>query len=125
MPLKSLKPKTHYQIALRGVERYVPVGYYEIERTIGTKLLIDVVFTPKLDALNEANAWVNYETLLNAVLEATAEPAELLEEVCDRIYNALKSRALSGILEINITKPNPAMGLKVGATEVRTTYVLE
>lgn len=104
------------RIGLEGMEFYAHHGYYEAERKMGNKYLLDVFVNLKIDLKNseDIHDTVNYEHIYEVCKEEMDEPKQLLETVAYDIADRLKSRfSIIDEVEVKLKKVGVQLGGKV------------
>lgn len=100
-------------IALEGMEFYAYHGYYQEERIIGGRYVIDVYITTDVrraavnDNLERTVNYENVHTICQAVMD---EPVKLIETVAEKI--SLRIKHLYGFIKemkIRVRKLNPPL----------------
>ena len=112
------------KIELRDMEFYACHGYYPSEKQIGGRFLVSVKMKIKdekaghTDKLSDA---LNYQEVYNVIKEEMSITSDLLEHVCSRIANRLRS-TFSKIkkVSVQVSKMNPPLG---GQTEKVTISI--
>lgn len=102
------------EVALLGVEFYAYHGFYEEERRIGNKYIVDIkVQTDFTGSILDDNLdkTVDYEKLYTILKMEMDVPSKLLEHVAGRVMDKVY-QAFSSIkkIEIAIAKQNPPIG---------------
>ena len=102
------------EVALIGAEFFAYHGFYEEERRIGNKYIVDIKiqteFTSSIDDDDLAKT-VDYEQLYSILRFEMDVPSKLLEHVAGRILHAVYQQfPFIQRLEIGIAKQNPPIG---------------
>jgi len=104
------------RIGLEGMEFYAFHGYYEAERKMGNKYLLDVFVHLNNDLKNSEDIQdtVNYEHIYEISKEEMSEARQLLETVVYEIAAKLKSRfPIIKTVEVKLKKVGVQLGGKV------------
>lgn len=114
------------KIALEGMEFYAYHGFYEEERIIGNKFVVDVFAETDLDraAMTDSiRMATNYENIFLVVRYEMEKPSQLLEHVGQRIAQKVKQKVGGIIQSVNviIRKCNPPLGGRVKYSVVETS----
>ena len=112
-------------IALESVHFYAYHGFYEEERIIGNNFVLDVyvqastVIAARKDDLFST---INYETIYRICQMEMRIPAQLLENVAQRIANHIQDQFdfVQGV-KVRISKMAPPLGGRVGKAYVELT----
>ncbi len=109
-------------ISLKGLVFFAYHGYYPEERKIGNRYGVDIVVRTDLSraAINDRLAdTINYETLYAIAKEEMGKPAQLLENLGERIVQQIFSRfGTASHVKIVIRKYNPPIGGICHAAEI-------
>ena len=104
-------------IEIENMEFYAYHGCFAEERAIGTRFRVDLrleVNTSKAQRSDNIEDTVNYLSVYQSVKHQMEIPSHLLENVADRIANALlEEYKLIGMVCVNLTKLNPPLGGKM------------
>ena len=99
------------KISLEGMEFYSHHGHYDEEQERGNKFVVNLHFETditKAATTDELSETVSYEQVYNVVKEQMAIRSKLLENVAQRIVDALKKKFPEIItLELKLSKLNP------------------
>ena len=116
------KKHTVSKIELKGMEFFSHHGCFEQERIIGNHFVVNLSVwgdfsTPAAtDNIEDA---VNYQNLYDIVKQQMAIPSALLENVVNRIMEAvLEQFATLTAVEVTVDKINPPLGGKLYASSV-------
>ncbi len=101
-------------VALEGMEFYAYHGFYEEERKVGNKYIVDVSLKTnfyKAATSDDLEGTVNYETVYEVVKTQMTIPNKLLESVCKKIIDSI-FESLPEVMELNVSvsKQNPPIG---------------
>jgi dihydroneopterin aldolase len=112
-------------VALEGMEFYAYHGFYEEERKVGNKYIVDVSLRTnfvKAATSDDLEGTVNYETVYEVVKAEMTIPNKLLESVCKKIIDSVL-RSLPSVLEItvSVSKQNPPIGGVCARSKVTIT----
>ena len=101
------------KISLEGMEFYAHHGHYEEEQERGNKFVVDLHFetdSAKAVTTDELSDTVSYEEVYEIVKEQMAVRSKLLENVAQRIVDALKAKFTEiTALELKLSKLNPPL----------------
>lgn len=101
-------------VALEGMEFYAYHGFYEEERKVGNKYMVDVSLKTnfsKAAMTDDLEGTVNYETVYEIVKAQMAIPNKLLESICKKIIDSIFSSILGvNELTVSVSKMNPPIG---------------
>ena len=101
------------KISLEGMEFYAHHGHYDEEQERGNKFVIDLNFETDLSkaaTTDELSDTVSYEEVYNVIKEKMTTRSKLLENVAQRIVDALKENFPDiKTLEIKLSKLNPLL----------------
>ncbi len=109
------------RIGLEGMEFYSFHGYYESERKMGNKYLLDVFVKLKEDLTNseEIGDTVNYEEIYKICKSEMDQPKKLLETVSFNIVERLKNeQANIAEVELKLRKVGVQLGGKLEASVI-------
>ena len=102
------------KITLEGLEFFAFHGYYDEEQKIGNKYGVDITIESSLDKAgfdDKLSETIDYEDLYKIIREEMNKPSRLLENIGQRIMNAVFSNfSLVTFIEISISKFNPPIG---------------
>jgi dihydroneopterin aldolase len=104
------------RIGLEGMEFYSFHGYYEAERKMGNKYLLDVFVELKTELIDseEIQDTVNYEHIYEICKVEMNQPKQLLETVAYSIVDQLKNRfAIIEKVSVRLQKVGVQLGGKV------------
>lgn len=101
------------KISLEGMEFYAHHGHYDDEQERGNKFVVDLHFetdSTKAATTDELSETVSYEEVYEIVKEQMAVRSKLLENVAQRIVDALKAKFTEiTALELKLSKLNPPL----------------
>ncbi len=109
-------------IELENMEFFAYHGCFAAERKVGNKF--DVYVRIAYDctaaaATDDINRALNYQTAYKIIKEQIFIPSNLLEHLAHRIVNELyKNFPQTESIRIKISKLNPPLGGKIGATSL-------
>lgn len=113
------------KIGLRGMQFYAFHGYYEFERRIGNRFVLDVMVD--IDISNDPNEKIantyNYEEIYATCKKYMKKRYLLLETLAHDIGQDIK-KSNNAIKEVHIrvAKLNPNMGGKIDQAVVEMTF---
>ena len=117
--------KTMGLIEIEGMKFYAFHGHFESEQIVGNEFLLNLKIETNCspaavsDNLNDA---LNYQSAYEIVKKEMEKPSHLLENVAQRILDALYlSFASIQKAEIKISKLNPPMGGEIEKVSVTIT----
>lgn len=109
-------------IELENMEFFAYHGCFAAERKVGNKfdvyvrIVYDCTAAAATDDINRA---LNYQTAYKIIKEQIFIPSNLLEHLAHRIVNELyKNFPQTESIRIKISKLNPPLGGKIGATSL-------
>jgi dihydroneopterin aldolase len=111
------------KIHIEGMEFYAFHGHFAEERVVGNEFVIDLTIETNLmpaalsDQLDDA---VNYQEVYNLVKEEMKVKSALLENIADRIINAIYIEFPDAISHVwvKISKLNPPLNGKIGKVSI-------
>lgn len=116
-------------IAIEGMQFFAHHGYYKEERILGGKFTVDVYLEINFQAAalhDELLETVNYEKVFATVKNVMEEDAHLIENVCYRILNALRSQLPAARqIRVRVNKYNPPMKGSVDKVSVEDVYIAQ
>lgn len=112
-------------VALEGMEFYAYHGFYEEERKVGNKYIVDVSLKTdfvKAATSDDLEGTVNYESVYEIVKAQMTIPNKLLESVCKKIIDSI-FKSLPSVLELTVavSKQNPPIGGVCARSKVTIT----
>ncbi len=122
------KIKSDFKIELKQMEFFAHHGCFEEERIIGNKFIVNLCVKgdfnkpAQSDSLSDA---LNYQELYDIVKEEMAVPSSLIENVAERIVEAIITKFDNYYLysvEVTIDKLNPPLGGKLYASSVTVKF---
>ena len=109
-------------IRIEGMQFYAFHGHFDAEQKVGNKFIVDIKIKTKTanaaksDQLKDA---LNYQSVYDIIKMEMAIKSRLLENVADRILNALYSQFTSiKKCSVKISKINPPMGGEIEKVSV-------
>lgn len=109
-------------IEIEGMEFYAYHGCFEAEQKVGNKFLVyacihyNSEWAAKTDCIEDA---LSYQAAYEVIAEEMMKNSHLLENVANRMIEALyASFPQAEYIKIKVSKLNPPLGGKVGATSV-------
>ncbi len=113
------------RISIEGIEFYAKHGCFEEEQTIGNFFIVDLIIdynsliAEKTDNIDDA---LDYQKLFECVKKEMQTPAFLLESLCKRIIETIKSSfPTAENINLKIAKKNPSLGKGVKVKQVSTS----
>ncbi len=112
-------------IEIEGMEFYAYHGHYKEEQVVGNRFLVDLLIETdcsKAASSDNIEDAVNYQTAYKIIKEEMSKKSYLLENIADRILNALYAK-LDNMksVKIKLSKINPPMGGKIQKVSVTMT----
>lgn len=109
-------------VELESMEFYAFHGCYKEEQVVGNKFIVSLSMKAdcsKAAATDDVSNAANYQIAYQVVKEQMSITSHLLENVADRILTAL-GKTMQGIIsaKVKISKINPPLGGKIGASSV-------
>lgn len=109
-------------IEIEGMEFYAFHGHFEVEKVAGNRFLVNL----KIDAdcskaaqSDRLEDTLNYQIAYLIVKEEMSIPSDLLEHVCQRIINRIKSEFPEAQkVTVKVSKMNPPMGGQIEKVSV-------
>ena len=108
-------------ISLVGMEFYAFHGYYELERRVGSRFVLDVEVSLDefKDPSDRIEMTINYENIYEISAYYMAKKYKLLESVAFDIASEIKSKFTQvRKVKVRLSKINPKLAGKVGAAQV-------
>jgi len=110
-----------YKVFASGIEVIKKAGVYATEWRVDNRFSVDI--SVELGA--EQSAFLDYETLVQAVLTGAQHDFKWLEEWAEAIKVYLQNKAVKGAVELVIHKHHPDFEkAKVAETGVRFVFTL-
>lgn len=110
------------RIAIEGMQFYAYHGHFEAERVVGNSFTVDLWMDTDCSAAavsDNLDDALNYQAAYTLVKKEMAVTSKLLENVADRILNALMFEfSQLEKAEVKITKMNPPMGGEIEKVSV-------
>lgn len=105
-------------IQIEGMEFYAYHGHFEEERIVGNDFIIDLTIETNLGPAAETDNIedaVNYQEIYNIVKEEMKVKSALLENIADRIINAIYIEFADQIefVKVKVSKMNPPLNGKI------------
>jgi dihydroneopterin aldolase len=101
-------------IEIEGMEFYAFHGHFEVEKVAGNRFLVNLVIEANLSKAGKTDKLedtLDYQKAYLAVKEEMAVSSDLLEHVCLRIINRIKSEFPEvQKVKVKVSKMNPPMG---------------
>ncbi len=109
-------------IEIEGMEFYAFHGHFEVEKVAGNRFLVNLKIEADLNKAGNTDRLedtLDYQKAYMAVKEEMAVPSDLLEHVCQRIINRIKSEfpAVQKVV-VKVSKMNPPMGGQIEKVSV-------
>ena len=109
-------------VELEEMEFYAFHGCYKEEQTVGNKFIVSLSMTADCSqaaATDDVSHSANYLAAYEVVKEQMAVNSHLLENVANRILEALPAKVPTATsAKVKISKINPPLGGKVGRASV-------
>ena len=110
------------RIALEGMRFYSHQGFYEEERTIGGKYVVDISFDlnfEKASDSDELSGTINYEEVYDLVKEVMMTNAKLIEHLGKKIIDKMNSSYPQiDSIELKISKTSPLFSGEVDSVSI-------
>lgn len=101
-------------VSLEGMEFFAYHGFYEEERKVGNRFVVDVFVTVDLTApaqSDKLSQTVNYEVLYRIVKEEMEVPSHLLENMAGRVIDKIYAKYPHiQLVTVHVAKQNPPVG---------------
>ena len=109
-------------IEIEGMEFYAFHGHFEVEKIAGNRFLVNLKIEADLSKAGNTDRLedtLDYQKAYMAVKEEMAVPSDLLEHVCQRIINRIKSEfpEVQKVV-VKVSKMNPPMGGQIEKVSV-------
>ena len=119
-----MKSVSEFLLSVHEIVVHAHIGWYEEERKKGGKFQVDVdliINRKNYSDLSEIDSTVNYEQIMNSVIQTIDNPYRLIEEaglaVYEKLFEDLKDTEIVQSLSVQLTKLNPPIKY-VGKTSV-------
>ncbi|HLP49321.1 MAG TPA: dihydroneopterin aldolase [Chitinophagales bacterium] len=100
-------------IAVEGLQFYSHHGYYKEEQVLGGKYIVDIYMKLDIDeaaATDDLKKTINYEEIYQLTKTEMEVHARLIEHVCKRILDKIKSRYPNlDHIRVRVSKHNPPL----------------
>ncbi|HLP20490.1 MAG TPA: dihydroneopterin aldolase [Chitinophagales bacterium] len=100
-------------IAVEGLQFYSHHGYYKEEQVLGGKYMVDIYMKLDIDeaaATDDLKKTINYEEIYQLTKTEMEVHARLIEHVCKRILDKIKSRYPNlDHIRVRVSKHNPPL----------------
>ncbi|NQY10980.1 MAG: dihydroneopterin aldolase [Flavobacteriales bacterium] len=110
------------QIALEGMRFYSHQGFYEEERAIGGKYVVDIFFDVDFNEASdtdELSGTINYEEVYELVKEVMLTNAKLIEHLGKKILDQMKRKYPQvTAIELKISKVSPLFSGEVDRVSI-------
>ncbi|MBN2669608.1 MAG: dihydroneopterin aldolase [Bacteroidales bacterium] len=105
-------------IQIEGMEFYAYHGHFAEERVVGNDFIIDITIETSLEAAaasDDIADAVNYQEIYNLIKEEMKVKSALLENIADRIINAIYIEFPDQIrfVKVKVSKMNPPLNGKI------------
>ncbi len=105
-------------IQIEGMEFYAYHGHFEEERIVGNDFIIDLTIETNLEPAacsDQIEDAVNYQEIYNIVKEEMKVKSALLENIADRIINAIYIEFADQVefAKVKVSKMNPPLNGKI------------
>jgi 7,8-dihydroneopterin aldolase/epimerase/oxygenase len=101
-------------VALEGMEFFAYHGFYEEERKVGSRFIVDIAVTVDLSQAAQSDKLsqtVNYEVLYKIVKDEMEMPSHLLEHMAGRVVEKIYAKYPTiQSATVTIAKQNPPVG---------------
>ncbi|MFA5328546.1 MAG: dihydroneopterin aldolase [Prolixibacteraceae bacterium] len=101
-------------IEIEGMEFYAFHGHFDVEKVAGNRFLVNLKIEANLIKAGQTDRLedtLDYQKAYWAVKEEMAVPSDLLEHVCQRIINRIKTDfPETQKVVVKVSKMNPPMG---------------
>jgi len=109
-------------IEIEGMEFYAFHGHFEVEKVAGNRFFVHLKIETdcsKAGLSDHLEDTLDYQKAYLAVKEEMAIPSDLLEHVCQRIINRIKSEFPEAQkVSVKVSKMNPPMGGQIERVSV-------
>jgi dihydroneopterin aldolase len=109
-------------IEIEGMEFYAFHGHFDVEKIAGNRFLVNLRIEADLSKAgmtDQLSDTLDYQKAYLAVKEEMAIPSDLLEHVCQRIINRIKTAFPEAKKTIvKVSKMNPPMGGQIEKVSV-------
>ena len=110
------------QIALEGMRFYAHHGFYEEERAIGGKYVVDIYFDVDFNeasATDELSGTINYEEVYMLVKNIMMTSVKLIEHLGKKILDEMKTKYPQvTAIELKISKTSPLFSGEVDRVSI-------
>jgi len=101
-------------IEIEGMEFYAFHGHFEVEKVAGNRFQVNLKIEANLSKARQTDKLedtLDYQKAYLVVKEEMAIPSDLLEHVCQRIINRIKTEFPEvQKVSVKVSKMNPPMG---------------
>ncbi len=101
-------------IEIEGMEFYAFHGHFEVEKVAGNRFLVNLKIEADLNKAGQTDRLedtLDYQKVYRMVNEEMAVSSDLLEHVCQRIINRIKTEFPEvQKVTVKVSKMNPPMG---------------
>jgi len=112
-------------IELEGLEFYAFHGHFEVEKVAGNRFLVSLKIEAELSKAGQTDKLedtLDYQKAYQAVKEEMAVSSDLLEHVCQRIINRIKTEFTEvQKVTVKVSKMNPPMGGQIERVSLTMT----
>jgi len=109
-------------IEIEGMEFYAFHGHFEVEKIAGNRFLVNLKIEADLHKAGTSDKLedtLDYQKAYTAVQEEMAIPSDLLENVCQRIIDRIKTEFQEvQKVSVKVSKMNPPMGGQIERVSV-------
>ena len=97
---------------IEGIEMFAYHGCTDSEKVVGTNFSVDIAYkydTKEAETKDKIELTVNYQEIVEIVHKQMNEKSNLIEHVCNRIFEEIKTKYASKInyLKVVVSKKNP------------------
>lgn len=109
-------------IEIEGMDFYAFHGHFDVEKVAGNRFLVNLKIEADCSTAAQSDRLedtLNYQIAYLIVKEEMSIPSDLLEHVCQRIINRIKSEFPEAQkVTVKVSKMNPPMGGQIERVSV-------